>query len=399
LEERNVSRPASALQDKGKEPATPNVGYHSAMIKRLYVHNFRCLENFELPISERSSSLLIGRNGTGKSTVGSVLEVFQSIARGTNRVGQLVRPSDFARGRSDVPLRFEIEAMIGGNVYGYTLALELPDGFRELRVFEEKLAVGGNPIYSRDGAQVQLTGTKKDKEAKFLVDWHLVALPVIQEQSTADPLYIFKTWLARMLILAPIPSLITGDSEGETLTPNRHVTDFGAWFSGLLAHSPAAYTQIDKYLKEVMPDFRDIKNPFRGTDFRSLTIQFQQDQATLSLPFRDLSDGEKCFFICAVALAANESSGPIFCFWDEPDNYLAPSEVGHFVMALRRSFQAVGQLLVTSHNPEAIRHFSDESILILHRQNHLEPTLVRPLSEVQNRGDLIGALIRNELEP
>ena len=163
-------------------------------------------------------------------------------------------------------------------------------------------------------------------------------------------------------------------------SPKRDVTDFGEWFSGLLANSPAAYTQIDRYLKEVMPDFKDIKNPFIGTDARSLTVQFQQDQASLSLPFEALSDGEKCFFICAVTLAASQAYGPIFCFWDEPDNYLSLSEVGHFVMALRRSFQNGGQLLVTSHNPEAVRRFSDENTLILGRRSHLEPTRVRPLS-------------------
>jgi len=37
------------------------------VIRRLYVHNFRCLENFELPISGRSSALLIGTNGSGKT--------------------------------------------------------------------------------------------------------------------------------------------------------------------------------------------------------------------------------------------------------------------------------------------------------------------------------------------
>ena len=148
-----------------------------------------------------------------------------------------------------------------------------------------------------------------------------------------------------------------------------------------------------------MPDFKDIKNPISGSDFRSLTVQFQQERASISLPFRNLSDGEKCFFICAVTLAANEAYGPIFCFWDEPDNYIALSEVGHFVIALRRSFQNGGQLLVTSHNPEAVRKFSDESTLIMGRRNHLEPTIVRILSEMQVTGDLVGALVRNDVEP
>ena len=215
----------------------------------------------------------------------------------------------------------------------------------------------------------------------------------------ASRLYIFKTWLARMLILAPMPSLITGDSEGETLTPKRDVTNFGEWLSGLLAFSPASYSQIDTYLKDVMPDFREVKNPMSGSDSRSMTVQFQQDKALISLAFHNLSDGEKCFFICAVTLAANAAYGPIFCFWDEPDNYIALSEVGHFVIALRRSFQNGGQLLITSHNPEAIRKFTDENTLILGRRNHLEPTIVRMLSDMPVPGDLIDALVRDDVEP
>jgi hypothetical protein len=43
--------------------------YHFLVIRRLYIHNFRCLENFELPIAAYSSALLIGKNGAGKTTV------------------------------------------------------------------------------------------------------------------------------------------------------------------------------------------------------------------------------------------------------------------------------------------------------------------------------------------
>ena len=202
-----------------------------------------------------------------------------------------------------------------------------------------------------------------------------------------------------MLILRPIPSLILGDSKEETLEPNLEVTDFGAWFSGLLAYAPAAYAEIDEYLKQVMPDLQDIKNPIVGKDSRSLVVQFSNDQGSVSLPFEDLSDGEKCFMICALVLAANDAYGPVLCFWDEPDNYLALSEVGHFVLALRKAFQSGGQFIATSHNPEAIRRFSDENTLVLYRKNHLEPTIVRPLNDIQVAGDLVGALVRGDVEP
>jgi predicted ATPase len=103
--------------------------------------------------------------------------------------------------------------------------------------------------------------------------------------------------------------------------------------------------------------------------------------------------------ICAMVLAANHAYGPLLCFWDEPDNYLALDEVGHFVLALRKAFQSGGQFIATSHNPEAIRSFSEENTLLLHRRSHFDPATIRPLSELQVSGDLVGALIRGDVEP
>ena len=118
----------------------------------------------------------------------------------------------------------------------------------------------------------------------------------------------------------------------------------------------------------------------------------------MSVAFTDLSDGEKCFFLCAAVLAANEFYGPLFCFWDEPDNYISLSEVGHFITSLRRSFHQSGQIVVTSHNPEAIRKFSNDNTLVLNRHSHLEPTVVRRLSDLSVTGDLVETLIRGDID-
>jgi energy-coupling factor transporter ATP-binding protein EcfA2 len=351
-----------------------------------------------LPISGKSSALLIGNNGSGKTTVGLALEILQRIARGTNRVGDLVKPKDFL-GRKGVPMRFEIEVELRGKNYGYSVAFEFSEGFKEPRILEEKLSVEGNPVYTRELSQVLLV--RGGSEAKFNIDWNIAALPIIQHQSLTDPLLVVRQWLARMLILRPIPPLISGNSEQETLEPNPQVTDLGAWFSGLLAHAPSAYTKIDEYLKQIMPDLEDIRNPPAGGDSRRLEVQFTSNPGpgSLCLSFEDLSDGEKCFMICALVLAANYAYGPLFCFWDEPDNYLALSEVRHFVLALRKAFQSGGQFIATSHNSEAIRRFSEKNTLYLYRKSHLEPTIVRPLDDLQVSGDLVDALIRGDVEP
>jgi predicted ATPase len=373
------------------------VGGRFEMIQRLYVNNFRCLENFELVFKDISSILLLGKNGAGKSTVASSLVILQSLARGINRVGALVKEKDFTRGNSQVPMRIEIQVLIGEKIFKYVLALELPETFKELRVFEEQLTVAGNPVYSRKGAQVTLYSPKQNRESQFSVDWHLVALPIIQDQSDTDPLRVFKTWLARIIILAPIPKLMTGNSNGETLEPERDGSNFAEWFTGLLSRYPAAYTQLEKYLRDVMPDMRDFLNEPVSKDSKSMVVRFEQNIEDLNVYFNDLSDGEKCFFLCAVVLAANKFYGPLFCFWDEPDAYLSLSEIGQFVTSLRRSFSVSGQIIVTSHNPEAIRKFSNENTLVLGRKSHLEPTLVRPLGEIPVSGDLVEALIRGDV--
>jgi ABC-type uncharacterized transport system ATPase subunit len=104
-----------------------------------------------------------------------------------------------------------------------------------------------------------------------------------------------------------------------------------------------------------------------------------------------------------MVLAARYVYGPLLCFWDEPDSHLAPSEVAHFVMALRKAFQSGGQFIATSHNMEAIRQFSDENTFVLSRRSHLEPTILRRLADIRANGDfsgdLAGALVRGDLEP
>jgi predicted ATPase len=151
-----------------------------------------------------------------------------------------------------------------------------------------------------------------------------------------------------------------------------------------------------------MPDFDSLQNQAVGRDVRrivrNITIQFKNEHAEFSVNFNQLSDGEKCFFICALVIATNKHSASSFCFWDEPDNYLAISEVGHFITELRRTFKENGQIIVTSHNAQAIERFSDENTFFLDRKNHLEPTLCKLLEDIPNRPkDLISALILGDI--
>ncbi len=365
------------------------------MIQRLYVNNFRCLENFEFKPSEMRTALVIGKNGVGKSTLAAVLRILQSIGRDTNRIGQLLGAKDFFQNRTDLPMRFEIQVLLDNAIFTYTLALEMPDNFREMRVLEEKLEISGTTVFSRALAKVTLARNRSTNETTFSVDWHVIALPLIQEP---EGLMQFKRWLANMVILAPIPSLMSGDATHQTLLPDADGSNFANWMTGLFRLHPASYGTVQDHARKLMPDFLHLKNEEVGRDATRMQVVFSSQSAKLTLEFEDLSNGEKCFFLYAMLVAANGAYGPLFCFWDEPDNFLSMSEVGHFVLALRKEFdQHGGQIVVTSHNQEAIRKFSDENTWVMDKKSHLEPSLIRLLADLPKREDLIDALICGDI--
>src|SRR4051794_8251563 len=116
------------------------------MIERLYVHNYRCLENFTLDLSGRASSLVIGKNGAGKSTLLQCLRLFQRICRGSGRVGGLIAASDFAQHRTDHPMQFEVNLALEKKRYTYKVEFDWPANFREARIADEGLWVDGNAV-------------------------------------------------------------------------------------------------------------------------------------------------------------------------------------------------------------------------------------------------------------
>ena len=364
------------------------------MIKRIYVHNFRCLENFTLDLAGRSSALLIGKNGAGKSTVLHCLRLFQRICRGSSRIRDLISASDFTRHRTDSPMRFEIELTLSGKLFRYVIAFEWPANFREARILDESLTLDGIVVFTRQQSEIQLA-----RGQAFRLDWHTVALPVINEPPGERAIQELKTFFATMILVAPIPAKMTGFSEEPSMELEDDAGNFASCLRALLGQKPATYSTFASHLETMIPDFSSIENVERGESGTQLVVKFEQPdpQLSLSVEFKALSDGEKCFFLGAYIIACYAAGMPVLCMWDEPDNHLSLSEVGQFITGLRKIANRGGQFISTTHHPETIRKFSDETTFVLTRKSHLEPTVARQLADFPYNGDLINALIREEI--
>jgi len=364
------------------------------MIERLYVQNFRCLESVTLDFAATPSALIIGKNGAGKSTTRHALSIFQSICRGSSRVGTLITLNDFSFLHIARPMRFEIEVTLAGKRFKYAIAFDWPDTFREARILDESLTVDGQAIFTRHEAQVQQPGG-----GNFGLDWHVFALPVINERPPGRAVQDLKAFLASIVLIAPIPAEMSGFSEQPSVELEHDASNFAACLRSLLARKPAAYSAFDGYIREVIPDFSSIDHEDRGKDGQQMMVNFKRPDAdeTLRVEFDALSDGEKCFFLSAYVVASNASGFPVVCMWDEPDNHLSLSQVGQFITGLRKMANRGGQFIATSHHPETVRKFSDDNTFVLTRKTHLDPSLPKLLKDFTYSGDLVNALIRDEI--
>lgn len=364
------------------------------MIKRLYVNNYRCLENFVLDFEGLSSALLIGGNGSGKSTVSHSLRVFQQLCRGVHRVKDLVTKEDFAQHRTHIPIRFELDVELDGTDFSYQISFEWPETFKEARVLEEKLLIDGAPVFDRKHGQVTLSWGPV-----FGMDWHLPAFPIINARDFDEQIDRIRKYMATMVLISPIPDRMTGYAESESFQLSRDASNFASCFSALLSRFPASYSQIDGYLKSIIPDVSQFENVPWGESGKQLFVRFKNhdEDEQVKIKFSALSDGEKYFFLSSLLIASSEHMGPFFCLWDEPDSHLSLSEIQHFMMSLRKNVGWKGQFVATSHHPETIRAFSDENTFVLSRKSHLEPTVIRKLEEHDYKGDLIQALTLGEL--
>src|SRR3972149_3191476 len=104
------------------------------MIKRLYIDNYKCLVNFDLPLKELT--LLLGPNGVGKTSVLDVVFALRQLLSGVAKVTDAgIFPSQtLTRWQSRSLQVFEADAELGDDALRYRLEVEHERDTRQARI-------------------------------------------------------------------------------------------------------------------------------------------------------------------------------------------------------------------------------------------------------------------------
>lgn len=353
------------------------------MLRRLFVHNLRCLVNFELDLTELPSALIVGRNGVGKSSIIDALEIISSIALGRTSFKEVLPRAIFSNfseeGKAQMkvpPLRFELEAEIGKDVRAsYHIEFEWPTTFDEPRVRSEQLAVNGQPVFSRERSDTKFYPSEKANATSFPLDWHTSAVSGIQEPHDKHPLRLFKNWLSNVVILRPVPQFMKGVSSSPTRALSADGRNIADWYRWIVTHDSEQGYKINSYLRQVWPEFKTIRNDQLGPDVFDLHLEFSDGNGDpLRIRLENLSQGEKILFLWATLLAWSETNSYSLCAWDEVADHVALVEIQDFLRGLRNLKGPGMQFLATGHLSEVIRSFAQESTVVLRRSSRTIPT-------------------------
>lgn len=353
------------------------------MLKRVYIDNYKCFSNFEF--KPAALNLLLGRNGTGKSTLLEALTRLRALALGESDAVTAFPPESRTRWDARREQVFTLEVGAADGLYSYTVQLEHRESARQCRVLREELTLGGQPLFSFSDGDVHLYRNDHSVGPVFPADWSRSALATVPERHDNTKLWWFKNWLRRLWTLSIDPRAMESESNAEAGEPAPNMTNLASWYRHVVQESPGELSALFKDLAAVLPGFTSLNLQQAGERTRHLTATFRlgavhQRSGTpaLTLGLEELSDGQRCLIALYGLLHLGLRDGVTLCV-DEPDNFVALAEVQPWLAALRDALEerAGSQMLLTSHNREVINYLARDAGVLFERQDG-GPARVRP---------------------
>ncbi len=333
------------------------------MINSIYVDNYRCFSQFEYKPS--GFELLLGENGSGKSSIFEVLEALQEVVT-TAVPTDKVFPAETLTGWTDESVQtFRLGMNRGQEQFEYELIIEHGAKRVRNRITSETLSLDGETLYQFDGSEAHLFRDDASVGPVFPFAWSRSAIPTIPERDDNKSLTWFRDRLRDVYIFSPDPPGMETVSSKETARPDRSLSDIVSWLRHLQQESVDLATDIRDSLRDVIDGFASYRLEKVSESSREMKVQFEfRDVGTGSLsrsfelPFDLLSDGQRNLFALFAILHAAVREGTTLCI-DEPDNFVALRELQPWLGTLKEKAEDTGcQCLLISHHPEFIDYLA-----------------------------------------
>lgn len=357
------------------------------MIKRVYIDNYKSLVNFELPLHDLV--LLLGPNGAGKTSVLDVMFGLRRLLSGEAKItdADTFPTSTLTRWQNRDVQVFEVDVVLDGDELRYRLEVEHERTARRARIIQERLESKGKPLFRFELGEVHLHRDDHSPGPVFGADWSESALARVPPRDDNRRLTRFLESMRRVIVCGLYPASFESESSSEDPVLERDARNFASWYRHVLLERQELVPEFTRSVQEVVAGFRGIRMEKVGLDTRALIVMFEQFGQRYELRLDEISDGQRALvaLYSLVRLAAGQG---YTLFLDEPDNYIALSEIQPWLVGLADACgEAIPQAVLCSHHPELIDYLgSDRGLVLRSETNGL--TVVRPSSELVVDGGL-----------
>jgi predicted ATPase len=347
------------------------------MITRVYIDNFRCFTNLE--VRPKRLNLLIGNNGTGKSTFIEVIHSVVALMTSGEMVEDAFPCNLRTRWDSRPTQRIELEISAGKGTYQYCLELHHDVARETVTLQREAVKYDSRKLFLYEKGMVQLHNNDGKLGTQFPFRGNRSFLPQLEARHENTLLTSFLDSFRQVWLIKLDPTGINSESrvESDSLDPDGR--NFASWYRHLSQERPEDLPTLFSRLRHNMPGFRNLKTTSTGKGGRKRELiavfGYAGEESKYDVDFDELSDGERSTIVLHCILMDAEGK-PRTLLLDEPENFVGLQLIQPWLRELSEAMRDEGQLFLVSHNPEVIDYLAADQSLLFERPGG-GPTRVR----------------------
>ena len=323
------------------------------MIHSLFIDNYKTLVNFKLELS--SISVLVGTNGSGKTSVFEVLQKLCSFISERRSVDEVFPAATLTRWQRVNVQTYEIVMKEDSGLFTYHLEIEHGDRDKR-RVSSEYVKLNDKYLFRSENGSARLYNDRFDEGPELLWDWTHSGVSVVYERNDNKLLTEFKKAMARVIVCKMNDTNDMGRAVEEAYVPDHGFTNVAAVYMFISQRYPDSVEKLRRSLKEVNHNFVNVYIENAGKE-KEMVFEYKNSDVVYSLKFDELSDGEKSIFRIYVLINCFMEKG-YSVFIDEPDAHLSIKEIQPWCMEVEDTDDGHSrQCVIISHNPEVIDYF------------------------------------------
>jgi predicted ATPase len=331
------------------------------MLKRLYIDNYRCFVDFEYYPEQKQ--LLIGANGSGKSSLLDAIRAIKLLLRGNeNPFHDRTR----TRWLGKEIQRFIIEAVLDDRKFVYELTVKYSGEAQVAKIEGESFSVDGSVVFQQIAGKIHAF-TGQDVSAMPPLRTSVSSLQLI----SLSNIYVdrFLRWIERLhcLYIDAYPDAMDDTAEGEDALPGDELENLADWYRHLAQSDLQAVVAATDSLSSVLDGFVSLQLEPIGPTSRILRANFVQAGQKITYLLSELSPGQRQLIALYLILHALISRGETV-FLDEPTAHVSLREIQPWLLEAEKAVEDNNcQLILISHHSELLNDWALEYGLMFRR--------------------------------